>query len=97
MFQVLSQTAPLVAQDPRYEVNLGEALITFFQKFDGLNAKRFIRRRTQEELAQIAQQSQASTKSAVQRNEPVPLDDLISTMEKAKELAPAGGNQRISL
>lgn len=96
--QVLMNFGPALGQDPRYEINVGTALMDYFNALDPIHNQRIIRQRTPEEVQKIqAQQAQAQQAAqAVQNNEPVPLDQLKQELKKTGSKAPHGMNQQVS-
>lgn len=55
---VLIQSAPVIAQDPAFELKLGEAVYQWLEADDYVNARLIMRRRSPEEVQAIMQQQQ---------------------------------------
>lgn len=97
-FQILMQAMPILMQDPRYDINPAQRLLDYYQTLEPLDSKRFIRKRTPQELQQIQQQmqQQQAGQKAMESNQPMPLGDIIGQLKQVSSKAPHGANQEVS-
>jgi hypothetical protein len=95
--QVLMQAAPVVAQDPKYELNLGEALLQWLEQDDVVAARSVIRRRTPEEVAAIVAQQQraAELASSVVNGTPQDPATLAMMASEMMKVLPRGKMQQV--
>ena len=95
--QVLMQAAPLVAQSPEFEVNLGEALVDYLEEDDVNKARLIVRRRSPEEVQQImqAQQEQARIQQQVDSNIPSDPAEMQQYIQMQQSKLPHGKFQRM--
>jgi hypothetical protein len=95
--QVLMQAAPVVAQDPKYELNLGEALLQWLEQDDVVAARSVIRRRTPEEVAAIMAQQQraAQLASSVINGTPQDPATLAMMASEMMKVLPRGKMQQV--
>lgn len=93
--QALVPLLPYIMQDPEYEVKLPQRVLDYYQTLDPLGSRRFIRKRTPQEVqAIVAQQQQAQ---AVAQNTPVPIGSVAKELRRGESQAPNGPRQQVQL
>jgi hypothetical protein len=85
-----------------FEINIGAAFMDMMNSDDFLRGSKILRRRSEEEIAQIdeqlAQQQQAQAQQQqIENNQPVPITDLQATLKQIKKDSPNGGAQQVAL
>lgn len=97
--QAVMQMAQLVDSDPRYELDAAQALADWLNEVDHQGAQRILRRRSQEEIAQIVQQQQMDAAemgekrkiaTAMMENTPVTPEDAMDVLKFIKSQSPHG-------
>lgn len=99
--QTLAQVKPMVDADPqaRWEVDMPQAVLDWFEKSDMLLSRRVMRRRSPEEQKQILQQRQQQQQAAAtaQSNQGISISQLGAMAQQAEAGAPHGSNQMVDL
>lgn len=100
------QAGALGAISQEYDVDIGAAFKDMFDKDDFMASNKIVRRRSEEEIAQIQQQQQEAAQAqaeqarqdqAVKDNQEVSPAELQGTLKRMESQSPNGGDQKVAV